>query len=257
VYRLLGGRLRGAIPLYVSAWSDRKPSIDLLVARAEKTKADGFRAIKIYPMEFSPLAEAEACVHRVREAIGWDADLMIDLNGLDNSYLAIRAARAFERYEPFWFEEPVSSDDLSALSYVRAASRLRIVSGERHGGIFRFREILECRAADVLNPDICGCGGILEFLAISALAQAFSAQMTPHNYNSMTIGMAAMLHVSAVIPNLLVAEYVPAFQAMSDQLAKCDFRIADGAAGLPDAPGLGVAMNEQALTKLALSETVS
>jgi galactonate dehydratase len=257
VYKLLGGRLRDAIPLYVSAWSDRRPSIDLLVARAQKMRADGFRAIKIYPMEFSSLAEAETCVRRVREAIGRDTDLMIDLNGLEDPYLAIKAARAFERYEPFWFEEPVSSEDLSALRHVRSASRLRIVSGERHGGICRFREILEREAADVLNPDICGCGGILEFLAISALAQAFSAQMTPHNYNSMTVGMAAMLHVSAVIPNLLVAEYVPAFQAMSDQLAKCDFRIADGAAGLPQAPGLGVAMHEQALAKLASGETVA
>jgi galactonate dehydratase len=257
VYKLLGGPLRAAIPLYVSAWSDREPSIDLLVARAEKMKADGFRAIKIYPMEFSALAEAEACVRRVREAVGRDVDLMIDLNGLEDPYRAIQAARAFEPYKPFWFEEPVSSDDLSALCHVRSASRLRIVSGERHGGIFRFREILERQAADILNPDICGCGGILEFLAISSLAQAFSAQMTPHNYNSMTVAMAAMLHVSAVTPNLLVAEYVPAFQAMSDRLAACDFRIVNGTAGLPEAPGLGVAMNDQALAELASSDTVA
>jgi galactonate dehydratase len=251
VYKLLGGRLRDAIPLYVSAWSDQRPSIELLVARAERMKAAGFRAIKIYPMELSSLAQAETCVRRVREAVGWDTDLMVDLNGLDDPYRSIEAARVFEPYKPFWLEEPVSSDDLSALSQVRAALRSRIVSGERHGGIFRFREILERAAADVLNPDICGCGGILEFLEISSLAQAFSAQMTPHNYNSMTVGMAAMLHVSAVTPNLLIAEYVPAFQPISDQLAECGFRVADGAASLPEGPGLGVAINEQALAKLA------
>ena len=134
MYKLLVGRLRDVIPIYVSAWSDRRPSIDLLVARAEKMKADGFRAIKIYPMEFSSLTDAETCVRHVREAIGWDTDLMIDLNGLEEPYLAIQAARSFEPYEPFWFEEPLSSDDVSALNHVRSASRLRIVSGERHGG---------------------------------------------------------------------------------------------------------------------------
>lgn len=151
-YRLLGGRRRESVPLYVATWSERRPGIDLLVGRAAKMKADGFRAVKIYPMEFSPLAEAESCVRRVREAIGWDTDLLIDLNALDDPYLAIRAARAFEPYQPFWFEEPVSSDDLDALGRVRSASSLRIVSGERHGGIFRFREIPGARGRGRFEP---------------------------------------------------------------------------------------------------------
>jgi galactonate dehydratase len=123
VYKLLGGQLREAVPLYASAWSDRRPSIDELVAHAETAMAGGFRAIKIYPMEFPSLAQAEACLRRVREAVGQETDLMIDLNGLDDPYLAIQAARAFEPYEPFWFEEPVSSDDLSAPRRIRAATR--------------------------------------------------------------------------------------------------------------------------------------
>lgn len=256
VHRLLGGALRERVPLYANIWSDRAPSLDGLLERGRQMTAAGFRALKIYPLAFPSLAEAEACVAAFRKEFGAELDLMIDLNALDDPYLAIQAGRRFAPYDPFWFEEPVTSDDPETLHHVGSEVGLRLVTGERHGGKYKFRELLERRAADVLNPDIAGCGGILEFLEIAALAESFSVQVTPHNYNTLTLGMAAMLQVSALVPNLLTAEYYPAFQPFSDRLAEVDWEITEGQATLPQSPGLGVAMKTEALEALAVCETV-
>lgn len=247
LHQLLGGAVRERIPLYVNSWSDREPSLGMLLARVEKLRDEGFDAIKIYPLQFAGLEAAEDCVRRIRETLGQGVEVMIDLNALDDPNLALQAARRFEPYRPFWFEEPVTSDDLGTLSEIRAKLDMRVVSGERHGGKFKFREMLAARAADVLNPDIAGCGGILELLEIAAMAEAHSVAVSPHNYNSTTVAMAAMLHVSAVMPNLLTAELYPDYLAAGEVFAQVDFSIEKGCATLPQSPGLGVTMDEAAL----------
>jgi galactonate dehydratase len=251
VHQLLGGALHERIPLYANLWREPSGSIEALVARAAAMQQAGFAFIKIYPLQFPGLDQAEACVRAVRSAVGPDLGIMIDLNALDDPHLALAAARRFEPYDPFWFEEPVTSDDLETLAGIRSRVGMRVVSGERHGGKFRFREILERRAADVLNPDIAGCGGILELLEIAAMAEAFSVALSPHNYNSTTLAMAAMLHAAALMPNLLTAELYPDHVALGDRFAAADFAIVAGEATLPRSPGLGVTIREDALTALA------
>lgn len=255
IHKLLGGALRERIPLYANTWSDRSPSIETVVDRAIRMRQDGFRFIKIYPMQLPDLDQAEACVREVRSAVGRDVGIMIDLNALDDPHLALEAARRFEAYEPFWFEEPVTSDDLDTLAYIRSRVRMRVVSGERHGGKLRFREMLEKRAVDVLNPDIAGCGGILEMLEVATMAESFSVAVSPHNYNSTTVATAAMLHAAALMPNLLTAELYPDYVACGARFAETDFDIAAGEATLSGSPGLGVTIKEDALSTLAVSKT--
>ena len=247
VYQLLGGALARKIPLYANVYSDLPRSAGETVKRIQDLKRDGFFAFKIYPLLLPSLIEAEELVMRTRETLGPDVDMMIDLNAMDDGYKAIEAGQRFEPYRPFWFEEPVSSEELTMLKHVRSKLKMRLVSGERHGGIRRFKEMLEHQAVDVLNPDISGCGGILELMNISSMADAYSVGVTPHCYNSMTVSFAAMLHVSAVIPNLVYAEYFPHIAAVSDVIATTTFKLADGFATVSDAPGLGVEMNESAL----------
>jgi galactonate dehydratase len=251
IHALLGGALRDRIPLYANSWTGRPASVDMVVERAAQLQRAGFHAIKIYPMELPGLDQAEACVREVRSALGPHCGIMIDLNALDDPHLALAGARRFEPYGPFWLEEPVTSDDLETLAEIRSRVGMRVVSGERHGGKSRFREMLKQHAADVLNPDIAGCGGILELLEIAAMAEAFSVMVSPHNYNSTTLAMAAMLHASALIPNLLPAEIYPDYVAYGEQFAATDFQIIAGQATLPQAPGLGVTIKEDALTGLA------
>ena len=250
VHRLLGGTLRERIPLYANLWGGGRSSIEQLVEDALEAKRQGFGFIKIYPMQLGCLDEAEAGVREIRRAVGPGLGIMIDLNALDDPHLALQAAHRFGTDQLFWREEPVTSDDLETLAWLRSRVAVRVASGERHGGKFRFREILERRAADVLNPDIVGCGGILELLEIAAMAEAFSVAVSPHNYNSATFAMAAMLHASALMPNLLPAELYPGHVGHGAAFAEAGFAITDGHATLAQAPGLGVTVDEAALIAL-------
>ncbi len=247
---LLGGALRERIPLYANLWSDKSPGIDAVVARCREHAAAGFRALKLYPFSLSGLEEGEALLAKVREALGPEIALMVDLNGLDDPFEALAAARRFQPYNLFWFEEPVSSDDLGSLAEIRRLAGQRIVTGERHGGRPIFREILERRAADVLNPDIAGAGGMLEFLEIAAMAEAHSVGVSPHCYNSMSVALAAMLQASALIGNLVWAEYFPAAQSTSNNFAMLDSKIENGFATLPMKPGIGAIPDDTVLRPL-------
>ena len=250
LHQLLGGALRDQIPLYANIYSDQEPNAEAMAERAQAMVAAGYRAVKIYPEPERGLDLAEQRLAKVRAAVGPEIDIMIDLYVLSEPYLALQAARRFAPYNPFWFEESVSVRNLDALCDIRQRSGLRIVAGEQLSGKARFREVLQRGAADVLNPDVCGCGGLLELLEIAAMAEAFSVGISPHSHNSLTVATAVMLHVSAVIPNLVWGEHYPDFELASAAIAETSWQIADGAASLPSTPGLGVEVKEEALEPL-------
>lgn len=106
------------------------------------------------------------------------------------------------------------------------------------------------RGADVLNPDIAGAGGILSMLEIGAMADAYDVQVSPHNWNSTSVGFLAMLHVCAVMPNAKYAELFHDYMELGARFSDCDFAISGGFASLPQRPGLGIEMNEEALRSL-------
>lgn len=251
LHALLGGALIDKVPLYANAWDDRVQSPQAVADRCAMMKSQGYRAVKIYPLQRATLEEAEACVRLTREAIGPDADMLIDFGVQADQRHALRAARLFEPYNPYWIEEPVAGDDLAGMAEFRAATTCRITTGERQAGVRHYRNVLMARAADVLNPDIAGAGGILEMLAIGAMADAHGMKISPHSWNSTTVAFLAMLHVCAVMPNAIYAELYYDYLELGAAFADCDYVIADGYASLPRAPGLGVRMNEDALVSLA------
>ena len=247
VHDMLGGACRDRVRLYANFFSPNPQPHQAIVAKAVEMKALGFTAIKMYPLRCPTLDLAEKLVSDVRIAIGTETDMMIDLSGQTDPAFVLEAANRFLPYKPFWIEEPIATHDLSALSRVKQNINCRVVSGERLAGKYAFRDLLERNGADTLNPDIALCGGLLAFLEISAMAEAFSVNVTPHNYNSMTIGMATMLQASVLSSNFLIAEYFPYFQPFSDTIATSSFEIEDGLAMLSDKPGLGIELDEQAL----------
>jgi len=103
-----------------------------------------------------------------------------------------------------------------------------------------FFECLAKRAADILNPDICVVGGITAMLDIAAMAQPQAVVMAPHNYNSTLVGLAATVHLSAVIPNFRIAEYFVNFRDLCQEISTVSLKVEDGWIDLPTAPGLGV-----------------
>ena len=251
VHALLGGAIVDKVPIYANAWDSPRQPPEAVAARCARMRSEGFRGVKIYPLRQPTLADAETCVRLTREAIGPDTDLMLDFAVQDDPRRALRAAHLFEPYGPYWIEEPLAGDDLDALAEFRANTTTRITTGERQSGLRHYRDVLGKRAADVLNPDIAGAGGIVTMLEIGAMADAHSVMISPHSWNSTTVAFLAMLHTCAVMPNAKYAELYYDYLELGAEFADCDYVIEGGYARLPQEPGLGVTMNEDALRALA------
>jgi galactonate dehydratase len=255
VYNLLGGACRDRIRVYANGWGGRTP--EELAERAQQLVSQGFTAMKFDPFpgpwrtHISREEERAAveCVRAVREAVGPDVELLIEVHRRLAPIHAVRVARMLEEYQPFWYEEPVSARNLDALAEVRRAITLPVVTGEELYTKAEFREVFEKQAADILNPDVCNCGGILELKEIAAMAEPYFVAMAPHNYNSTTIGLAATVQVCAAIPNFLITEYFVNFTARGDEISVSPLRVENGYIPLPATPGLGVDLDEEAMAQ--------
>jgi galactonate dehydratase len=255
VHTLLGGPCRERLRVYANGWYGGAKTPADYAARARETVARGFTALKFDPFpgpwrtHVSREAEeqAPANVAAVRDAVGPDIDLLIEVHRRLAPMHAVRVARAMERFRPFWYEEPVSSTNLDALAECRRQIAIPIVTGEELYTRADFRRVFELRAADIVNPDVCNCGGILELRGIAQMAEPSFVTVSPHNYNSTTVGLAATLQVSAAIPNFLITEYFVNFEARGREIATPAFEVRDGYIALPDRPGLGLELDEAAL----------
>ena len=189
LYELLGGAVRHSIPVYANGWSKGSGSTEQLAERARAVVDSGLRALKFDPFPGPwralvgrlALDEAIARVAAVREAVGPDVEIMIEAHRRLAPMVAIAFARRIEAYRPFWFEEPISSRDLVSLAEVRAAVDVPVVTGEELYGMAEFRDVFVHRAADIVNPDVCATGGILELRQIAATAESHHVAVAPHH----------------------------------------------------------------------------
>ena len=256
VYELLDGALSKNVPLYANTWTGFDIDIADLAERCQSLINQGYRALKIYPLKFGGAREVGQCMKTIRETVGEDIDILLDLSAMNNPALARDCAREVTPYRPYWFEEPHSGEDLETLAEIRRYSGLRIVTGEKQSGKGHFINVLKYRAADILNPDIAGCGGILEMLEIGAMADAHSVTISPHCWNSMTVALAAMLQVCAVMPNAEMAEIFPSYLEFGLQFCQSDFALKDGVAKLGTAPGLGIDIDTEALRQISFTHNI-
>lgn len=257
VYNLLGGPCRDRVRVYANGWDGGAADPDDLARRARDVVAQGFTALKfdpfpgpwrlLIPEEHERIAAEN--VRAVREAVGPEIDILIEVHRRLAPMHAIRFANRVREYRPFWYEEPVPADNADALVEVRRCVGLPVVTGETLYTKLGFREVLEKRAADILNPDVANCGGILELREIASMAEPYYVAVSPHNYNSTTIALAATLQVSAAIPNFLITEYFVNFADRGNAIASTPFVVQDGYIQVPDAPGLGLELDEAALAR--------
>ena len=248
---LLGGDSLRAIGVYGNIWSDAQWDVSSLEARATDLVSKGYGAVKIHPMLNHSAHEAATCVTRVRAAIGDEIALMVDLDSQDDPGTALQVAEAIMPARPYWFEEPVEGSNIQTLAKIRKATGMRVVTGEKHCGLAHFRAVLAAGAADILNPDIAGIGGLLDFLEVADLADLQGIQVSPHCWNSMTVAATAMLHVCASIPNAEMAEIYPEYIAHGEKFATNGFRLDGAHAYLLRKPGLGVEIDVPALQSLS------
>jgi galactonate dehydratase len=256
VYNLLGGAFRTRMRVYANGWAGAGDPAQV-AEQARIVVAKGFTALKFDPFPgpwraWIDRKDERLAVERVkavRDAVGPDVEILVEVHRRLAPMHAIRVARLMEPYAPFWFEEPVSVRDLGAMEEVKRAVTLPVVTGEEIYTKTEFREVLERRAADIINPDVCNCGGILELREIAAMAEPHHVAVAPHNYNSTTVGLAATLQAAAGMPNFLLTEYFVNFEEAGRAIARSPFSVEQSHIALPATPGLGIDLDEDTLAR--------
>jgi galactonate dehydratase len=261
VFELLGGKQRERIACYANHWFYGARTPQTYAENAKKAVAMGYRALKWDPfgtadLEMSPAQRHETVdiVAAVREAVGPDIDLMLDVHGRLNVPTAIAMCRALAPYNLRWIEEPVPPESIDALVEVRRASPVPIAAGERWFEPAKFLEALTKGAVDVLQPDVSHAGGLAEVKRIAHMAHIQYIPVAPHNpvgpvMNAMT------LHTSVAIPNFSIFETVSVDVPWRKELVKETLVFDNGDLLAPTAPGLGVELNEDACAKFPYEAT--
>lgn len=255
VYRLLGGANREKVRVYANGWYEGADSLDALCEAAVATVKQGWSAIKWDPYSgpwrtFISKREEDAAVENVRAiraAVGPDVDLLIDAHRRVAPQQSASFARRIEPFDIMQLEDPNLADNIDLVAQTRAASRIPTVTGETLYSKEQFAQVFERRAADVINPDVCGCGGILASLELAAMAEPYAISYSPHNNNSTVVGLAATLHVSMAAPNFLIAEHFVNLEAPCNAFSRLRPQVDNGWATLADAPGLGVDIDMEQL----------
>ena len=251
VYRLLGGPVRDRIKAYANGWYRVQRTPDAFHAAAGQVLARGYRALKLdpfgdarYGLDRKELVHSVAIVEAVRDAVGPEVEIFVEMHGRFTPATAIAIARRLEPFEPAWIEEPVPPENPKALAKVAAAVSCPVASGERIHARHDFRELLELQCVDVLQPDLTMCGGIREGCKIAAWADVYSVVVAPHNVGG-PVSTAAALHFAAATPNFAILEHFNDFaEEFVKEAAPGNPEVVDGYFSLPSAPGLGVVVDE-------------
>ena len=256
VYRLLGGPVHERIKAYANGWYTVERTPEEFHEAARRVVERGYAALKLDPfgsatVELEPRERLRsvALVEAVRDAIGPEAELLIEMHGRFTPAGALAISRELEPFRPSWIEEPVPPENLRALARVTARSNVPVATGERIHTRPEFRELFELQAADIAQPDPTMCGGIAETRKIAAWAEAYSVLVAPHNVGG-AVSTAAALHVAACTPNFKIQEHFNDFaEAYVKDTAPGNPEVVDGFFGLPDGPGLGVELDRAALRR--------
>jgi galactonate dehydratase len=243
VYELLGGPTRNKVRVY--AHVQRAGSLEQGLRDA---MAKGFTAFKTGPAKRRPAryvetpAEVKYAAERfaeMRRIVGDNVDIGVDFHGAISPAHAKMLIKALEPYNPMFIEEPCQAQNHDVMAEIARGTHLPIATGERVFTKWGFREVLEKKAATILQPDMCHAGGITEVRLIAGMAEAYYADIAPHNPLG-PISLAAGVHLAASIPNFLIQEQV----SLGEGYVKQPFKVKEGYLELPTGPGLGVELDE-------------
>ena len=257
VGRLLGGRYRERVRPYASVLMEEPGP---LADRLRSIRAQNFRAFKIGWGPFGRRNGAldESIVRAAREAIGPDSLLMVDAGGSDAFWSqgykwALRTSEMLAAYDVAWFEEPLSPDALQDYVRLRTQSKVPIAGGEVLTRRQSFQPWIEAGAFDIVQPDVTKVGGISEERRIAWMARDHGVRFIPHGWNT-AVGLAADLQLASAFPDTDLVEYLNG-SPFIDELVAEPWRLdADGMLAIPDAPGLGLKLNREALAKYTHGE---
>ncbi|HYM23829.1 MAG TPA: mandelate racemase/muconate lactonizing enzyme family protein [Vicinamibacterales bacterium] len=258
VWKLLGGRCRDRVPAYANGWyqTDREPK--KIAALAKKVVERGYRALKLDPfghasaeLDAAGRRSAVAIVAAVREAVGPDVQILVEMHGRFTAASAVRIAGLLEPYDPEWIEEPVPPENPEATAQVRAGTKLTIATGERAHSTEDIRPFIERGLVDVVQVDLTHYGGFLPMKRLAGWADAYSLVMAPHNVCG-PVGTMANVHFAIATPNYKILEHFKDFaDAWVLDLVDAPARVdaADGCFAVPERPGLGLKLRHDECAK--------
>ena len=259
VWALLGGRMNDRIRAYTYLYPLPHHGLDQFWTSPEMAAeaaldcvARGYTAVKFDPAGpytlrgghmpgMRDISQSVAFCKAIRAAVGDRADLLFGTHGQFTTAGAIRLGQALEPYSPLWFEEPIPPDAVEEMAKVARAVRIPVATGERLTTKAEFAPVLRSGAATILQPALGRAGGIWEMKKVAAMAEVYNAQMAPHLYAG-PVEWAANIHLATSIPNLLMCETIET--PFHDQLIRGAIRVEDGFVTPPDAPGLGIEVDE-------------
>ena len=261
VSMLLGGRWRESVRAYATG-SFKRDGVDRVSDNAlemAERRAQGFHACKI-KIGFG-IEEDLRVIRAVREAIGNEMRLMIDANHGYTVTEAIRLGKAAADYDIDWFEEPVVPEQLSAYRAVRAGQPIPVAGGETWHGRYGMWPAIESRAVDILQPDLCGCGGFSEMAKITSLATLHGVRIVPHVWGTGVHIAAALQFMAAMTPDPVrvnpiepILEFDRTENPFRQAVLKAPIEAVDGVVAIPDAPGLGIEIDRDALARFKMPE---
>lgn len=259
IYRLLGGAVRNKIKAYANGWYTVERTPDEFHKAAKQVITKGYNALKFdpfgagfYELDYPEKKRVFDLVEAVRDAVGPETDILIEMHGRFNPATAIEITRELARFRPSWVEEPVPPENLAALkkaSDAIAPLGIPIATGERMHTMYEYRELFELQAADIIQPDITHFGGLLNTKKLAAWAETYYMLIAPHNVGG-PVSTAAALHLAACTPNFKIQEHFNDFaEAYVKEAAPGLPEVQDGHFGLPQGPGLGVTLNEDLIAE--------
>lgn len=261
VYDLMGGKTRDKVRCYMHVDGD---TAEELAADAAAAVKSGFTAVRFGA--FAPdfwlrrsyaewAGEAVNRVGAVREAVGPAIDICVEIHRRMNPAESIALGRRLEQFHPYFYEDPMLPDSPAIMADIQTQCNLPIATGERFTSIFEFQQLLENRACAYVRPDLCLCGGLSGCKKVAAMAESHHVKVIPHNPLS-PVSTAACVQLDACIPNFALQEYTGESEPPKSQLLVNPLKLEDGHLVVPDGPGLGIELNEAALSTHGFTDKV-
>jgi galactonate dehydratase len=258
IWKLLGGEFHARVSAYANGWyqSERDPAAIAVLAR--QVVARGYRGLKLDPfghasaeLDGPERRKAIQIVSAVRQAVGPDIKIMLEMHGRFTASTAAAVARLLEPFEPEWIEEPTPPENALAYRSVRSATHLPIATGERAHTMEDIRGFIEGGLVDVVQVDLTHFGGFLAMKRLAGWADAYGLLMAPHNVCG-PVGTMANLHFAVATPNYKVLEHFNDFadswvHELVDHSPRIDRQ--DGCFAAPLRPGLGLRLNHEVCAK--------
>jgi len=254
VYKLIGGKVNDKIKAYANGWYKVNRDPVEFNNAAKKVISAGYKALKFDPFGNGDLELSRAeykksidLIEAVVDGLNSDVEVMIEMHGRFAPHQAVEIAKAIEKYNPAWIEEPCRPDDLEALEYVKNQTSIPIATGERLYSAKQYNPIFNKRLAHIIQPDINQCGGIFEVKKICSTAESHSIMVALHNVGGI-ISTTAALHLMTTLRNQKILEHFNDFaDSKVKKIGNPYPEVVDGYFNIPKGPGWGVEIDYEYL----------